>query len=211
MIIVGYHRAAESPLVAKDFGAYSAVCAYPDVAYVVERRHYRVCAAVLDRASGKRLDVILTDTLALGGELEALKTSLETFLTGEADGGAVDRLKELVAAIQANKDSIDALVADHLKKSDIINDLTSGGAEKVLSAEQGKALKALVDAVQAKAHSHANADLLAGLSTAENGNMIYNGKELDGSGIELVTGPEDPAPQTGLRLRIVVSDYTPAA
>ena len=168
-------------------------------------------AAVLDRASGKRLDVILTDTLALGGELEALKTSLETFLTGEADGGAVDRLTELVAAIQANKDSIDALVADHLKKGDIINDLTSGGAEKVLSAEQGKALNALVDAVQAKAHSHANADLLAGLSTAENGNLICNGKELDGSGIELVTGPEDPAPQTGLRLRIVVSDYTPAA
>lgn len=168
-------------------------------------------AAVLDRASGKRLDAILTDTLALGGELEALKTSLETFLTGEADGGAVDRLTELVAAIQANKDSIDALVADHLQKDDIINDLTSGGAEKVLSAEQGKALKALLDAVQAKAHSHANADLLAGLSTAGSGNLLYNGKELDGSGIELVTSAEDPAPQTGLRLRIVVSDYTPAA
>lgn len=168
-------------------------------------------AAVLDRASGKRLDAILTDTLALGGELEALKTSLETFLTGEADGGAVDRLTELVAAIQANKDSIDALVADHLQKDDIINDLTSGGAEKVLSAEQGKALKALLDAVQAKAHSHANADLLAGIRVAGSGNLLYNGKELDGSGIELVTSAEDPAPQTGLRLRIVVSDYTPAA
>lgn len=168
-------------------------------------------AAILDRASGKRLDAILTDTLALGDELEALKTSLETFLTGEVDGDAMDRLKELVAAIQANKDSIDALVADHLKKGDIINDLTSGGAEKALSAEQGKALKALVDAVQAKAHSHTNADLLAGLSTGESGNLLYNGKELDGSGIELVTGPEDPAPQTGLRLRVVVADYTPAA
>ncbi|WP_300801905.1 hypothetical protein [uncultured Desulfovibrio sp.] len=167
-------------------------------------------AAVLDRTSGKRLNVILADTLALGGELEALKTALETFLSGEADGGAVDRLKELVAAIQANKDSIDALVADHLKKGDIINDLTSGGAEKVLSAEQGKALKALVDAVQAKAHSHENADLLAGLSTAVSGNLLYNGKELDGSGIEIVTSAEDPAPQTGLRLRIVVDDYTPA-
>lgn len=167
-------------------------------------------AAVLDRTSGKRLNVILADTLALGGELEALKTALETFLSGEADGGAVDRLKELVAAIQANKDSIDALVADHLKKGDIINDLTSGGAEKVLSAEQGKALKALVDAVQAKAHSHENADLLAGLSTAGSGNLLYNGKELDGSGIEIVTSAEDPAPQTGLRLRIVVDDYTPA-
>ena len=167
-------------------------------------------AAVLDRASGKRLDAILTETRALGGDLEALKTSLETFLTGEADGGAVDRLKELVAAIQANKDSIDALVADHLQKDDIVNDLTSGGAEKVLSAEQGKALKALLDATQTSAHSHDNADLLAGLSTAENGNLTYNGRELDGSGIELVTSAEDPAPQTGLRLRIVVSEYTPA-
>ena len=167
-------------------------------------------AAVLDRASGKRLDAILTETLALGGDLASLKTSLETFLTGEADGGAVDRLTELVAAIQANKDSIDALVADHLKRGDIVNDLTSGGANKVLSAEQGKALKALLDAVQAKAHSHDNADLLAGLSTAENGNLTYNGKELDGSGIEIATGAEDPAPQTGLRLRLVVSEYTPA-
>lgn len=167
-------------------------------------------AAVLDRASGKRLDAILTETLALGGDLESLKTSLETFLTGEADGGAVDRLTELVAAIQANKDSIDALVADHLQKDDIVNDLTSGGAEKVLSAEQGKALKALLDATQTSAHSHDNADLLAGLSTAENGNLTYNGRELDGSGIELVTSAEDPAPQTGLRLRIVVSEYTPA-
>lgn len=145
-----------------------------------------------------------------GGDLASLKTSLETFLTGEADGGAVDRLKELVAAIQANKDSIDALVADHLQKDDIVNDLTSGGAEKVLSAEQGKALKALLDATQTSAHSHDNADLLAGLSTAENGNLTYNGRELDGSGIELVTSAEDPAPQTGLRLRIVVSEYTPA-
>ena len=42
-------------------------------------------AAVLDRASGKRLDAILTETLALGGDLASLKTSLETFLTGEAD------------------------------------------------------------------------------------------------------------------------------
>lgn len=167
-------------------------------------------AAVLDRASGKRLDAILTETLALGGDLEALKTSLETFLTGEADGGAVDRLKELVAAIQANKDSIDALVADHLQKDDIVNDLTSGGAEKVLAAEQGKALKALLDATQTSAHSHDNADLLAGLSTAENGNLTYNGRELDGSGIEIATSAEDPAPQTGLRLRIVVSEYTPA-
>lgn len=167
-------------------------------------------AAVLDRASGKRLDAILTETLALGGDLEALKTSLETFLTGEADGGAVDRLTELVAAIQANKDSIDALVADHLKRGDIVNDLTSGGANKVLSAEQGKALKALLDATQTSAHSHDNADLLAGLSTAENGNLTYNGRELDGSGIEIATSAEDPAPQTGLRLRIVVSEYTPA-
>ena len=167
-------------------------------------------AAVLDRASGKRLDAILAEALALGGDLESLKTSLETFLTGEADGGAVDRLTELVAAIQANKDSIDALVADHLQKGDIVNDLTSGGAEKVLAAEQGKALKALLDTVQATAHSHDNAELLAGLSTAENGNLICNGKELDGSGIEIATGPDDPAPQTGLRLRIVVSEYTPA-
>lgn len=88
------------------------------------------------------------DLQTLEDSVSALSTTVNTFLTGEPDdNGTLDRLKELVAAINANKGSIDALVADHVKKTEIINDLNTGGADKVLSAEMGKSLKALVDAL----------------------------------------------------------------
>lgn len=43
--------------------------------------------------------------------LTPIQTTLNTFLTGDPDdNGTIDRLKELVAAIVANKDSIDSLL-----------------------------------------------------------------------------------------------------
>lgn len=47
------------------------------------------------------------------------------------------------------KDYIDTADALAVKKADIVNDLTTGGTDKVLSAEQGKALKGQVDAIAA--------------------------------------------------------------
>lgn len=44
--------------------------------------------------------------------LKPLQTTLNTFLSGDPDdNGTLDRLKELVGAINANKDSIDAILA----------------------------------------------------------------------------------------------------
>lgn len=56
----------------------------------------------------------------------------------EAIQAAKDALDTKAAQLQA---AIDAKVA----KADIVNNLTDGGTDKVLSAEQGKALKTLVD------------------------------------------------------------------
>ena len=56
----------------------------------------------------------------------------------EAIQAAKDALDTKAATLQA---AIDAKVA----KADIVDNLTDGGTDKVLSAEQGKALKALVD------------------------------------------------------------------
>lgn len=56
----------------------------------------------------------------------------------EAIQAAKDALDTKAATLQA---AIDAKVA----KTDIVDNLTDGGTDKVLSAEQGKALKALVD------------------------------------------------------------------
>lgn len=88
------------------------------------------------------------DLQTLENSVSTLSTTVNAFLSGAPDdNGALDRLRELVAAIEANKTSIDALVADHMKKTEIVNDLTTGGTDKVLSAEMGKSLKALVDAL----------------------------------------------------------------
>ena len=86
--------------------------------------------------------------------------------------------------------------------------LTTGGADKVLSAEQGKALKALIDALDAAKHSHANKDVLDAISKAGSGNLVFNGKELTGeTGIAFGDSIENATAYTG-KLRVVVEDYT---
>lgn len=144
----------------------------------------------------------------LQSSLSSLQTTVNNFLTGEPDDGTIDRLSELVNAINANKGSIDALVADHVKKTEIINDLTTGGTDKVLSAEQGKALKALIDNLTGSSHSHTNKDVLDGISkNGSTGNLQFNGKELTGeTGIAIGTSLDQANTYTG-KLRIVVEDY----
>lgn len=148
------------------------------------------------------------DIATLQSSLSSLSTTVNNFLTGEPDDGTIDRLSELVNAINENKDSIDALVADHVKKSEIVNDLTTGGADKVLSAEQGKALKTLIDALDGKSHDHSNKDVLDGITKAGSGNLAFNGKELTGeTGIAFGDSIENATTYTG-KLRVVVEDYT---
>ena len=114
------------------------------------------------------------DIATLQNSLSSLQTIVNNFLTGEPDDGTIDRLSELVNAINANKDSIDALVADHVKKTEIINDLTTGGTDKVLSAEQGKALKALIDNLTGSSHSHIQIKLFLMVSVKMDLLEIYN-------------------------------------
>jgi len=109
-----------------------------------------LAASGVQYADGKDAETKHNDLATLVSQLQA---TLNTFLNGEADGGDLDRLIELVAEIRSGKDSIDALVADKVAKADIIDDLTTGGADKVLSAEQGKALKALIDELSATVNS----------------------------------------------------------
>lgn len=148
------------------------------------------------------------DIATLQNSLSSLQTTVNNFLTGEPDDGTIDRLSELVNAINANKDNIDSLLTDHVKKTDIVNDLTTGGTNKVLSAEQGKALKALIDALNESKHSHTNKDVLDGISkNGSTGNLQFNGKELTGeTGIAIGTSLDQANTYTG-KLRIVVEDY----
>ena len=133
------------------------------------------------------------DFKTLSDTVNALQTTVNNFLTGEPDdNGMLDRLKELVAAIEANKDSIDALVADHATKAELAE------------------LVARVAGLEAKAHEHANKEVLDGIPKAANGNLTFNGKELNGeTGIAIVDSAEAPPTYTG-KIRMVVTEYTPA-
>lgn len=132
------------------------------------------------------------DLATLTSTVSALQTTVNNFLTGEPDdNGTLDRLKELVAAIEANKDNIDALVADHATKEELT------------------ALAERVSAIEPKAHEHANKDVLDGINKAVNGNLTFNGKELNGeTGIAIVDSVEASPSWTG-KLRMVVTEYTP--
>lgn len=73
----------------------------------------------------------------VGDVLGGVSTVMDT-KKAEAIQAAKDALDTKAATLQA---AIDAKVA----KADIVDNLTDGGVDKVLSAEQGKALKTLID------------------------------------------------------------------
>lgn len=74
----------------------------------------------------------------LSGRLSALADSDDTTL---------DQLSEIVAYIKSNKSLIDSITTGKVSTADIVNNLTSTATNKPLSAAQGKALKALIDAI----------------------------------------------------------------
>ena len=120
-------------------------------------------------------NVKMADGSTVQSTLADVKTRLNNFLSGsDDDNGLIDRLSELVAAIQQNKDTIEALTSGKLSADDIVNDLTTGGTTKILSAEQGKALKALIDAI----HVFSNEAVLDELSDV-NGELYYNGEAVN--------------------------------
>lgn len=150
--------------------------------------------------------------LKISNSLAALKTTINDFLTGEDNEGDIDRLSELVKAIQVNKESIDALVMDNLAKSDIVNGLASAEEDKVLSAAQGKALKDLIDALEASvnekieaAHTHENQAVLDKITENADGDLEYNGKVLNGATSVAVVASADAAPVFDEKLILVVS------
>lgn len=74
----------------------------------------------------------------LSGRLSALADSDDTTL---------DQLSEIVAYIKSNKSLIDNITTGKVSTADVVNNLTSTATTKPLSAAQGKALKALIDAI----------------------------------------------------------------
>ncbi len=80
-------------------------------------------------------------------ELKALSDRINAAL--DSDDTTLDELSEIVAYIKSNKGLIDAITVSKVNVSDIADNLVTNVANKPLSAAQGVALKALVDAVSA--------------------------------------------------------------
>ena len=65
----------------------------------------------------------------------------------DSDDTTLDQLSEVVSYIKSNRELISAITTDKVSVADIIDNLTTNVANKPLSAAQGVALKALIDAI----------------------------------------------------------------
>ena len=77
--------------------------------------------------------------------INGLTTRLNTL--ANSDDTTLDQMSEIVAYIKSNKSLIDGITTSKVNVSDIINNLTTNVTNKPLSAAQGVALKALIDAI----------------------------------------------------------------
>ena len=77
--------------------------------------------------------------------IDGLTTRLNAL--ADSDDTTLDQLSEIVAYIKSNKSLIESVTTNKVNVSDIIDNLTTNVANKPLSAAQGVALKALIDAI----------------------------------------------------------------
>lgn len=77
--------------------------------------------------------------------IEGLTTRLNTLANSTDDD--LDQMAEVVAYIKANKQLIDSITTSKVAVADIVNNLSTNVTNKPLSAAQGVALKALIDAI----------------------------------------------------------------
>lgn len=84
------------------------------------------------------------------GDIRLLITELTNRLNAVANSTDVDldQLAELVAYIKDNRSLIEQVTSNKVNVSDIVNNLTTSASNKPLSAAQGVALKALIDAIK---------------------------------------------------------------
>ena len=76
-----------------------------------------------------------------------LSTKLNNFL--DVDDATTDQLSEVLTMINSNKETLESITTSKINVSDIVDNLTTSSASKVLSAKQGVAIKSLIDTLQA--------------------------------------------------------------
>ena len=132
--------------------------------------HGVTAAQVGADASGTAASAVATHNTATSAHndirllIEGLTTRLNAL--ADSDDTTLDQMSELVAYIKSNKALIDSITTSKVNVSDIINNLTTNVSNKPLSAAQGVAIKALIDALQtavngkaASTHSHTKSEI----------------------------------------------------
>lgn len=80
------------------------------------------------------------------GLISELATKLNNFL--DVDDATTDQLSEVLTLINNNKGTLESITTSKINVSDIVNNLTTNNASKVLSAAQGVEIKTLIDELQ---------------------------------------------------------------
>lgn len=90
--------------------------------------------------------------------IDDLNTKVTHFL--DVDDTTTDQLSEVLALINNNRGTLESLLGTKVNITDIIDNLTTTTAGKVLSANQGKVLKGLIDALTNTVNLKAEASTL---------------------------------------------------
>ena len=106
--------------------------------------------------------------------ISALTTKVNNFL--DVDDTTTDQLSEVLTLIENNKGTLESLTSNKINVSDIVDNLTTSSTTKVLSAKQGVAIKALIDALQEAVNGKAAASHTHTISEVTNLQTTLNAK-----------------------------------
>lgn len=122
----------------------------------------------------------------------------------DSDDATLDQLSEIVTYIKSNRTLIENVTTNKVNVSDIIDNLTSIATNKPLSANQGKVLKDLIDALITSFNEHVNnksnphnvTKSQIGLGNVENKSSATIRNELTKENVTSALGYTPPASDT---------------
>ena len=123
--------------------------------------------------------------------LRNLSTKINNFL--DVDDETSDQLSEVLTLIDNNKGTLESLTNGKVNVSDIIDNLTTNNSNKVLSAAQGVALKALIDALDSSKATKSELTTLSTQVTELNNQLNL----LMSSAVAVLSGSAEPQSTLG--------------
>lgn len=144
-------------------------------------------------------------------DIRALITDLSTAVNNflDVDDTTKDQLSEVLTLIENNKGTLESLTTSKVNVSDIIDNLTTNSADKVLSAAQGVVIQGLIDALQVEldSHTHEVADVYGLQTYLDSIDAAYD-LATDASTIANAALPKSGGTMTGALVAQNNTDYT---